>query len=312
MHLVFLDAASMGNVPNMDLLRKFGTLTSYDYTDPDQVVERAIDADILLSNKTMLDREKIAQLPKLKLICVTATGTNNVDLDFAKHKNIPVKNATAYSSESVAQHTFASILYLLHRPDYYDHFVKSGKYSESHIFTHYGPEITELSGKEFGIIGLGAIGSKVASIASAFGARVSYYSTSGKNNHQVYQRLGLDELLTRCDIISIHAPLNADTRGLINYDNLMKMKADALLVNTGRGGIIVEKDLARVIDEGHLRGASLDVFETEPIAKDNPLLHTRNSQKLHLSPHNAWTSLEARTKLIEITAENIRQFIMKE
>lgn len=312
MHIVFLDAASVGPVPNLDLLQELGTLTMYDYTGTDQVVNRARDADILLSNKTQLNKDIIDSLPKLKLICITATGMNNVDLDHAKKKGIPVKNAANYSTDSVAQHTFASILYLLHRPDYYDDFVKSRKYSRSRLFTHYGPEITELSGKNFGIIGLGAIGARVASIATAFGARVSYYSTSGKNNNGTYQRLELDALLTASDIISIHAPLNAATKDLIGYKEIVKMETDGLLLNTGRGGIIVEKDLARALDEGYLRGASLDVFENEPIEADNPLLHLKNSQKLHLTPHIAWTSVEARTKLIAITAENIRQFITKE
>jgi glycerate dehydrogenase len=311
MNIVFLDADTVGDVSNLGLIKEYGNLTVYGSTSADQVVSRLQEADIALTNKVALTKTELGSLPSLKLICITATGMNNVNLDYAKAHQITVKNAAGYSTNSVAQHTMASILYLLHRPDYYDQYVKSGRYSSSNSFTHYGPPFHELAKKEFGIIGLGAIGSRVASIASAFGASVCYYSTSGKHDNPEYERLELDDLLARCDVVSIHAPLNENTQKLIRYPQIRKMKADAILVNTGRGGIVDENDLAAALNAGYLRGVCLDVFEEEPIRAGNPLLKVKAKDKLVLTPHVAWTSREAREELLQITANNIREFLEK-
>lgn len=309
MNIVFLDVKTIGQVPNLDKLEEFGELTSYQTTHPDQTAERIQHADIVITNKVVLDEELISSAKKLKLICVAATGMNNVDLKAAEEKNIPVKNVEDYASQSVAQGTFAMILHLLYNLPYYDHYVKSGEYSESEIFTNVERTFREISGKQFGIIGLGNIGSQVARIAEAFGAEVVYYSTSGKNTDQPYRQLSLKEILQTSDIISIHAPLNENTNNLLDYERLTWMKSTAFLINTGRGGIVNEADLARALDENRLAGAGLDVFEQEPVDPQNPLLNIKNKDKLVLTPHMTWSSIEARTELVEGIKENIEQFL---
>ena len=309
MKIVFLDASTVGNVPNRSVFEKMGDFTSFETTFPNERLEHIGDADIVITNKVVIDREIMSDSPNLKLICIAATGMNNVDLEYAEEKGIKVKNAVGYSSESVAQSTFAMILYLVNRIDYYDHYVKSGEYAESKIFTHHEPESWEIHGKTFGIIGLGNIGQTVAKIAEAFGARVVYYSTSGKNSNQPYERVSLDELLEQSDIISIHAPLNERTKYLIKMEQFRKMKRQAVIVNSGRGGIIHEKDLATAIDEGLIAGAGIDVFEQEPIDPQNPLLKTNHPERLVLQPHVAWASRESRTKLMEIVAGHIESFL---
>ncbi len=257
----------------------------------------------------MLDRATIEQAPHLKLICVAATGTNNVDKGAAAERGIPVKNAHDYSTQSVAQGTFAILLHLLNHVPVYDAYVKQGGYAQSDIFTYFGPPFWELSGKRFGIIGLGTIGRQVAKIADAFGAEVVYYSTSGQNTGQPYPRLELDELLRTSDVVSIHAPLTENTANLINYECLQRMKREAILINVGRGGIVNEADLARALDEELIAGAGVDVFENEPIQANNPLLGVKNKDALVLTPHVTWASLEARTRLIEKIGQNIDEFL---
>ena len=257
----------------------------------------------------MLDKSLIDGAGKLKLICVAATGMNNVDQAAAEARSIPVKNARDYSTQSVAQGTFAILLHLLVNIPYFDQYVKAGDYARTDIFTHFGSGFRELSGKRFGIIGLGAIGRQVAKIADAFGCEVVYYSTSGQNTQQPYVRLELDEFLRTCDVVSIHAPLNENTTDLINYDRLQRMKGSAILINVGRGGIVNEADLARALDERLIAGAGIDVFTQEPISPHNPLLHVRNKDSLVLTPHVTWASLEARTMLMEIVGRNIDEFL---
>lgn len=309
MTIVFLDASTVGDVPNLDNLQEFGDITFYPVTSPDQTADRIREADIVITNKVVLNRELMEETDKLKLICIAATGMNNVDREAAKELGITVKNVAGYASVSVAQTTFAMILQLLQDIPSYDAFVKSSDYSKSPIFTNMHHNYHEISAMCFGIIGLGNIGQKVADIATAFGAEVVYYSTSGKNSDQPYQRLELDELLNSSDIVSIHAPLNEDTENLIGYDQLSKMKPSAILVNTGRGGIVNEQELARALDEELLFGAALDVFENEPIKADNPLLFIKNKERLVLTPHIAWASVEARTELIEGVKKNIESFV---
>jgi glycerate dehydrogenase len=244
----------------------------------------------------------------LKLICVAATGTNNVDIDAALERGIPVKNVKGYSSQSVAQGTFSLLLHLVNNISYYDIYVKSGSYSKSDIFTHLDKPFYEINGKRFGIIGLGNIGRQVAKIAEAFGAEVVFYSASGQNYHKFYQRLELGDFLRSSDIISIHAPLNQYTANLLNYDRLKRMKKSAILINVGRGGIVNESDLARALDEGMIAGAGIDVFSQEPINVDNPLLQIKNIHMLALTPHVTWASIEARTLLVEKICQNIQEF----
>ena len=309
MKIVFLDVKTVGDVPNLHLFRQFGEAVYFQTTSPGQVEDRIADADVVITNKVVLDSRAIEQAPHLKLICIAATGTNNVDKTAALKRGIPVKNVSDYSSASVAQGTFALLLHLLNKIPYFDDYVKNGSYSQSDIFTHLENSFWELSGKRFGIIGLGSIGRKVAKIAEAFGAEVVYYSASGKNDQQPYQRLSLEELLKTSDVVSIHAPLNEYTSNLITYDRLLLMKRSAILINAGRGGIVNETDLVRVLDEGLIAGAGVDVFEKEPISPQNPLLQIQHKERLALTPHSIWASLESRTTLIEKIAQNIQAFI---
>lgn len=309
MRLVFLDTKTIGDIPNLNLLEKYGQVTYYETTSPEQTLERTKEADIVISNKVVLDQTVIEQSPNLKLICIAATGTNNIDKVAAEKRGIPVKNAMDYSTQSVAQGTFAILLQLLVDIPYFDQYVKSGDYAKTDIFTHFGRGFWELTGKRFGIVGLGNIGRQVAKIADAFGCEVVYYSTSGQNTQQPYQRLELDEFLRTCDVISIHAPLNDNTANFFNYDRLTCLKKSAILINVGRGGIVNEADLARALDEGLLAGAGIDVFTKEPISPENPLLHVQHKERLVLTPHVTWASVEARTLLMEKVGRNIEEFL---
>ena len=280
----------------------------YEATDESQVVERIKDANIILTNKVVLNRNNMKDAKNLEFIAETATGFNNIDIDYAKEHKIGVANVAGYSTNAVVQHTFASALGLLDQVVYYDRYVKEGEYSKSGSFTCLNKPYYEIENKVWGIIGLGAIGNRVGKIAEAFGAEVIYYSTSGKNSSTQFKKVSFEELLEKSDIISIHAPLNENTKGLINYEALIKMKSSAILVNMGRGPIVVEKDLARAIEEEQIRGAALDVYETEPVGEDNILLSIKNKDKLLLSPHIAWASIEARERLFNEVVENIKAF----
>jgi glycerate dehydrogenase len=260
---------------------------------------------VLIINKVLVTPELIDAAPKLKLICESATGVNNIDLEYAASKGIPVRNAVGYSTSSVVQATFMQILSLVGEGQYYDDCVKSGRYSAMDMFTDPSVSWTELAGKRIGIIGMGNIGSRVARIAEAFGMDVCYYSTSGTGHCKDYPSLSLDELLKTSDVVSIHAPLNERTAGLIGAAELAMMKPTALLVNMGRGGIVDEKALADAIDNKTIAGAALDVFVKEPLPADNPLLHVKYPEKLRLAPHAAWASVEARERLVQQIADNI-------
>jgi lactate dehydrogenase-like 2-hydroxyacid dehydrogenase len=308
-NIVFLDKSTVGDVPNIVKLKELGNLILYETSSPLQALERVAEADIIITNKVLLDKNLIDHASRLQLICIAATGMNNVDLDYAAKKMIPVKNVAGYSTNSVAQSTFAMIFYLLGQLRYYDDYVKSGLYAISPIFTHLGRPFWELNGKIFGIIGMGAIGKKVAFIARSFGSEIVYYSTSGKNNDANYKRVELDELISQSDILSIHAPLNENTKNLIEMNRLKQMKEHAILINAGRGGIVNESDLAYAIDHNIIAGAGLDVLSKEPIDPDHPLLKSKNKDRLIILPHVAWASIEARTLLIERIAENIAKHL---
>ncbi|MCI6188390.1 MAG: D-2-hydroxyacid dehydrogenase [Clostridium sp.] len=305
--IVVLDSKTLGNV-NFDKLKEFGEVVLYEKTKTEEVEERVKDASIILTNKVVLNKDNLKNAEKLEIICETATGFNNIDTEYAKSKNIAVTNVAGYSTPTVAQHTFATLLHLYDKIGYYDEFVKSGEYSKSGMFTNLDKPFNDIEGKKWGIVGLGNIGKKVAKIAEAFGAEIVYYSTSGKNNNSNYKRVELDELLSESDIISIHSPLNTNTQGLFNYDNLKKMKKSAVLINMGRGPIVVEKDLAKAIDENIIAGAGLDVFSVEPIPEDSPLLKIKNKEKIVMTPHIAWASIEARERLFNDLIENIKAF----
>lgn len=305
--IVVLDGKTLGNVDYIKL-NEFGQVVYYDMTYGDQVAERISDADIILTNKVILKEEQLKNAPNLKLICEMATGYNNIDIKYARKNKIAVTNVAGYSTNTVAQHTFAMLLHLYNNISYFDEFIKSGEYSKSDMFTNLNMTYNDLCGKVWGIIGLGAIGKRVAKIAQAFGARVVYYSTSGKNVNPDYAQVSFEELLDKSDVISIHSPLNEKTKGLINYEALSKMKKDSVLINVGRGPIVVDYDLARAIDEEIIGGAALDVFDVEPIPQDNPLLGVRNKERLVMTPHVAWASEESRKRLFDDLLENISAF----
>lgn len=308
MKIVFLDAITIGEDVSLKAFDAFGEFVKYPTTPKEKIVERIGDAKIVLTNKVVIDSEVMDKCPQLRLICITATGMNNVDLDYAAKKGIEVKNAAGYSTSSVTQMTFTLALYLIAQSSFYDEFVKSGDWSKSGLFTNVERPFFELKGKKWGIIGFGNIGKNVAKVADAFGANVSYYSTSGANNDSTYTRMELDEMLQDCDIISIHAPLNEKTLGLIKKPQLALMKKGAILLNLGRGGIVDEADLAYAIDNYDIL-AGIDVVATEPIEADNKLLHVKNKDHLAMSPHIAWASKEARTELMKIVAQNIKDYL---
>ena len=307
MKIVCLDAATLGSDVNLDVFRQFGEFVSFETTAAAERIERLKGADVVITNKVIIDKEAMDS-SNLKLICISATGMNNVDLAHAASKGIAVKNVAGYSTASVVQHTFACLFALTNRIKFYDNYAQSGEWAKSEIFTNLDRSIGEIAGKSFGVIGLGEIGRGVARIAAAFGAGVSYYSTSGANANAEFKRQNLDELLGGCDIVSIHAPLNEKTRNLIGERELNLMKEGALLMNFGRGGIVDESAVARAIDGRNLRFAS-DVLETEPMRADHPLLNIKNKENLILTPHVAWASFEARQRLVAMIAENIKEFL---
>ena len=307
MKIVCLDAATLGSDVNLDVFEQFGEFVSFETTAAAERIERLKGADVVITNKVVIDKEAM-DASNLKLICISATGMNNVDLAYAAGKGIAVKNVAGYSTASVVQHTFACLFALTNRIKFYDNYAQSGEWAKSEIFTNLDRSIGEIASKSFGVIGLGEIGRGVARIAAAFGANVSYYSTSGANANAEFKRQNLGELLSGCDIVSIHAPLNEKTRNLIGERELNLMKEGALLMNFGRGGIVDENAVARAIDGRNLRFAS-DVLETEPMRADHPLLNIKNKENLILTPHVAWASFEARQRLVAMIAENIKEFL---
>jgi len=310
MNIVLLDAKTLGDDLDLSPLEQFGTFTRYDTTSEEETLERVVDADIVITNKVVLSANLLAQTKNLKLVCIAATGMNNVDLEAAKFQGIEVKNVAGYSTKSVVQHTFAMALYLLEKMAYYDAVVKNETWTQSGLFTDVSRPFYEISGKKWGIIGFGVIGQSVASIATAFGAEVSYHSTSGQNLHHAYPHQTLEFILKDCDIISIHAPLNDNTYDLINENNLPFIKENAILLNLGRGGIINETDLAFELDRREIY-AGLDVLEKEPITTLNRLNEVKHKERLLITPHIAWTSIEARKKLLDGIVKNIQHFLQK-
>ena len=307
MKIVILDRKTLGFDVSVDIFSKFGKVVSFDTTKENETKDRIKDADIVLTNKVYVGENELKD-SSVKLICITATGMNNVDLDYAKANNIEVKNVAGYSTSSVVQLGFSMIFYFVQKLNYYKNYVDEQNWQKSDTFTHIDKPFFELDNKRVGIIGLGEIGRDFAKKAKAFNCEVVYYSTSGQNTNNEYKSVTLEELLKTSDIISIHAPLNSKTKDLLAYKELDLVKYGAILLNLGRGGIINEPDLARILDEKNIF-CGLDVVSKEPIEESNPLLKVVNKQRLVMTPHIAWASVEARTRLIEKVAKNIEDFL---
>lgn len=309
MKIVILEADSLGDDVDLSIFDSLGEVTRYNHSVPSENKKRIKDADVVIVNKIPMNESTLADANNLKLICITATGTNIVDFDYTNSRNIVVTNVKGYSTQSVIQHTFALLFYVYEKLHYYDTFVKSGDYIRSDVFSHFDKKFNELYGKTWGIIGLGDIGRGVADVAKAFGCNVIYYSTSGKNTNNDYKKVDFDILLRDSDIISIHAPLNKDTHNLIDKKAFIKMKSSAVLLNLGRGPIINEEDLADALRNNIIAGAGLDVISVEPMEANNPLYGIQDSSKLIITPHIAWATVEARNRVVEEVYKNIKAYI---
>lgn len=311
MKILMLDTVTFGEDISLEKFKDFGEVVTYSNSTHEEAVARVREhkPDVIITNKVVIDKDVFEAGADIKMVAEAATGYNNIDTGYAKEHGIRVSNVAGYSTQSVIQHTFALLFYVYEKMRAYDDYVKSGEYAKSVCFTHLTPVFNELSGKTWGIVGLGNIGRGVAKIAQDFDCKVLYYSASGHRQDVPYECVTLDELLNKSDIISIHAPLNDKTKNLFNYENICKMKREAVLLNLGRGPVVNDADLARALKENIIAAAALDVVETEPIAKDNPLLGITDSNKLIITPHIAWATYEARTRLMDIVYENIRSFV---
>lgn len=310
MKIVFLEVNTLGDDVTLEMFEHFGEVVTYPLSDPSQNANRIKDADIIVVNKIPVNESLLKNAPNVKLVCLTATGTNNVDFEYTNSRGIDVANVKGYSTESVVQHTFALLFYLYEKLAYYDNFVKTGGYARNDVFSHFTMPFRELHGKTWGIIGLGTIGMRVAEIAKAFGCKVIYYSTSGRHNCDLYERKSLNELLHLSDIVSIHAPLNLNTRDMMRREQFKMMKPTAILLNLGRGPIINEEDLADALQDGLIAGAGLDVLCEEPMSVNCPLYPIKDSTKLIITPHIGWATKEARQRCAYEVYLNIRAYLM--
>lgn len=312
MKIVFLERNSLGEDVDLSYFEELGEVVYHETSTKEEAALRTVDADIVISNKVAMSEETLSNAKNLKMICLTATGTNNVDFPYVNSRNIPVANVKSYSTDSVVQHTFAMLFYLLEKLPYYDGYVKSGDYSRGNLFSHFSYQYHELAGMRFGIIGLGEIGRKVGQIAKAFGCEVCYYSTSGKNNNSEFKQLSLSELLQTSDVVSVHAPLNENTLNLMGEEQFRMMKPGAIFLNLGRGPIVVEEALYKAISENRIGGAGIDVLRVEPMEQDNPLLKLQDSNRILITPHIGWATLEARSRCAREVFENIKAFMRGE
>ena len=309
MKIVELDRETLGYDIDTSVLKTIGSFEEHEAADLETTREYIKDADIIIFNKTKMNEELLKDAPNVKLLAITATGFDNIDLEYCKSRGIAAANVKAYSTPAVAQHTFAMALYVLEKISYYDEYVKSGKYSSQSGFCNFDEEYNELSGKTWGIIGMGNIGRSVAKIAEAFGCKVIFYSASGNSTCTDYERVDLDTLLKESDVLSIHCPLSDRTRNLINRDTLKLMKKNAILINVARGPVVNDADLAEALNNGTIAGAGLDVLGVEPMEKDNPLGLIKDSRKLLITPHMAWASVESRQRCFDEVLLNIKAFI---
>ena len=313
MKIVILERDSVGRDVSVDCMQDFGEVTVYQNTvTPEEVRERVKEADIVIANKSPLNRETLEGAPNVKLICEFATGYDNVDLAYCKKRGIKVANVVNYSTDAVAQHTFALCFYVLEKLRHYDEYVKSGAYAAQDRFSNFDLPFTELAGKTWGIIGMGNIGKKVAKIAQAFGCRVIFYSASGNSTCTDYERVSFDTLLIESDFVSLHCPLSDKTRNLIDLNALKKMKKSAILINVARGPVVKDEDLYTALTQEYIAGAGLDVTGTEPMKDSNPLSKIMDSNKLIITPHLAWASNEARNRCVSETCKNIEAFLKGE
>lgn len=309
MKIVMLDRNTLGMDIDVSVFEKLGEFEAFDVAPREKSIERIKDADVVIFNKTVMDEEMLKGAENVKLLCVTATGTDNIDFSYTNQRGITVANVRDYSTPAVVQHTFALALYVMEKLAYYDNYVKSGAYSNQLGFSNFDERYGELQGKVWGIVGLGNIGRGVAKVAEAFGCKVIYYSASGNNNSTEYERVDFDTLLSTSDILSLHCPLTDRTRNLIDLEALQKMKKSAVLVNVARGPVVDEEALYTALTEGYIAGAGLDVLTKEPMQKTNPLGKIKDSRKLIITPHMAWASTEARTRCIEEIYKNIEAFL---
>lgn len=312
MKIVILEADSLGEDMVFTPFHKLGDVVIYPATLAEDMPERVADADVIIANKVPICEKTIGEAKNLKLVCVTATGINNLDLDYLRSRGIAAYNVAGYSTSAVAQHTFALLFYVMEKLNYYDQYVKSGEYARGSTFSHFGMSFYELDQKTWGIIGLGAIGRKVAEIATAFGCKVICYSASGSKYDSPYEQVDFDELLSRSDILSVHAPLNAYTENLMTLDAFKKMKKSSIFINVARGAIVNEADLYTALSEDIIAGAALDVVCKEPMDPENPLLKIQDSNKLIITPHIAWAAKETRFRVVDEVAKNIEGFFYGE
>ena len=286
---------------------ELGQLTVFDRTAPFQLLERAKDSEVLITNKTVIDSEALQKLPNLRYIGVLATGYNVVDIEEARRKGVIVTNIPAYSTMSVAQHVFAMLLGVTDRPEHYSIEVAYGKWTQSKDFCFWNTDLTELAGKKFGVIGYGNIGRAVARIALAFGMKVmAFTSKDASELPEGVEKVTLDKLYECCDVISLHCPLTPSTKEMINTDSISKMKKGVILINTGRGPLVDEKAVADALKSGRLGAYCADVLSTEPPKTDNPLIGAPNA---YITPHIAWATKEARNRLMDIAVSNLRRFL---
>lgn len=309
MKTIFLDRNTIGFDIDVSIFKDFGEFEEHNSCSREESKEYIKDADIVIFNKTVMDKDMLENATNVKLLCVTATGYDNIDIGYCKSRGIAVCNIRGYSTPAVVQHTFALALYVLEKISYYDGYVKSGEYCKSVGFSNFDERYWELQGRTWGIIGLGNIGKGVAKVAEAFGCKVIYYSASGNNCSEIYERVEFETLLQESDIISIHCPLSEKTRGLMNLEAFKKMKKSAILVNVARGPIVDEQALYTALNENMIGGAALDVLSKEPMSSDNPLINIKDSRKLLITPHMAWASVEARERCMQEVYKNIEGFL---
>lgn len=308
MNIVILDgySANPGDL-SWQALEEMGSVTVYERTKPGDTVPRAKDADIVLTNKVIIGRQEMEQLPRLKFISVLATGYNAVDIPAAREHGITVSNVPAYSTEGVAQMVFAHLLNVTNRTDYYARENRQGRWSNNPDFCYWDMPLPEIFGKTFGIVGLGNIGKRVAQIALAFGMKVKALTSKAATELPAdIAKANLPELLATSDVLSLHCPLTDDTHHFINTDTLRQMKPTAILINTGRGPLVDDAAVARALHEGRLAAFCADVLTKEPPGADNPLLAEPNA---FITPHIAWASTEARARLLQVAIDNVRAFL---
>lgn len=313
MKIVALERNSAGTDISMDCFMELGEVDYYRNTvSKEEVIERVKAADVIIANKSPLNRETLAEAKNLKLICELATGYDNVDLEYCKERGIRVANVRDYSTAMVAQHTFTLALTLLEKLPYYDNYVKSGAYSAQDRFSNFDIPFYELDGKTWGIIGMGNIGKKVAQIATAFGCKVIFYSVTGKSTCTDYPQVDMETLLKESDFLSLHCPLSDLTRNIIDAKALKMMKKSAILINVARGKVVNNTDLYEALVNGEIQAAGLDVVEEEPLTLENPLSKLKDSNQLIITPHLAWASVEARTRCVNEVYKNIDAFLKGE